>query len=215
MNSLISLLFTLAAITAFAKGKIPEEESQLKFGLQAYNQKNYTNAIIFTEPLINELKLSKQKNIMLAHEIIAMSYCETNQDALGEKHLKAIFDFDQSFVSSLPSSPPCKKWFTSGPKSSALSFTEKSSLWWTLAPLGILQFKKNQSAKAWTFLLTQSLGLSLGVTSYMLFKSSQNKDGTVPNGSHAETYRWLNWIGFGSAGLAYGLNTIDSYRSLP
>lgn len=71
--------------------------------------KHYKEAISKALPLLDSLTLNKIEEIVLAHQILSLSYCETGNKEKAQEHLKALraFSPNEDFRAFAPS-PECK-----------------------------------------------------------------------------------------------------------
>lgn len=71
--------------------------------------KQYKEAISKALPLLDSLKLNKIEEIVLAHQILSLSYCETRNKEKAQEHLKALraFSPNEDFRA-FALSPECK-----------------------------------------------------------------------------------------------------------
>jgi hypothetical protein len=78
----------------------------------------HKQAIDKTLPLLDSLALSNTDEIILAHQILSLSYCETGNKEKAAEHLKALRAFSPSedFRVFNPS-PECQKWLVQESKS--------------------------------------------------------------------------------------------------
>ena len=72
--------------------------------------KQYKQAIDKALPLLDSLQLNKMDEIVLAHQILSLSFCETGNEKKALEHLKALRAFSQKedFRVFSPS-PACSK----------------------------------------------------------------------------------------------------------
>jgi len=211
------LLFWAWVSPAFAKPTVHKSaEEQLKAALLSFKVKRFVSAIRFAKPLLDTLKLSDLEPILLCHEILALSYCEVGQEAAAQKHTQALIDFGLKKTTGLAANPRCTSWLehTLNPPQAQqkLVYRERFSLLKTFTPFGLSQWERGDKITGVSLLVSQTLGLAVGLSGYLLYRLEQNPDGSVPKKNQAETYRLMNWIGFSGAGLSYTLGSLHAYQ---
>jgi len=81
--------------------------------------KKYKQAIDKTLPLLNSLALNDTKEIVLAHQILSLSFCETGNKEKAGEHLKALRAFsDKEDFRSFSLTSDCQKFLTATDASS-------------------------------------------------------------------------------------------------
>jgi hypothetical protein len=96
------------------------DEKTMKILDKAYTNaldKQYKQTIDKTLPLLDSLALSKIEEIVLAHQLLSLSYCETGDKAKALEHLKALraFSPNEDFRA-FNLTPECQKLLSVDPK---------------------------------------------------------------------------------------------------
>jgi len=199
--------------------------------------KEYEQAIKQTQPLLDKLLLDTVEEIILAHRILGVAHCELGDQQQAAEHFQALVAFSPSeSVSKLVSTKPCQTLFdeiragrsTSTAVSKAASSADGSSVetvrttshldtmpmpsqststWKLYVPFGVGQFANGQRAKGLAFASGEVALMGLAISSFLLFQSEKNSDGTFSDPDLASTYRALYWssLGVGIGVMAWGI----------
>ena len=221
---LAALMAILTVEIAFAK----TTRDRLNFANRQVEARRYEQAIRTTRPMLDGLLLDTVEEIILAHRILGVSYCETGDQPNAIKHFKTLLTFSPTEeIKDLVRSKPCAKMYAdlkAGKSHIAVpnappierSIEERTTMgtgverkapspgtWKRFVPYGFGQFANRQNGKGMAFLSTEVAATGLAVTSYILFRSERNSDGTFSNPGKASTYRTMYWSTF-AAGVAIG-----------
>ena len=110
MNKYRLYIFALIVAIPFA---LAADEKNMKVLDKAYMNaldKKFKPAIDKTLPLLDSLQLKTIEEIVLAHQVLSLSFCETGNEAKAKEHLKALraFSPNEDFRAFNPSEK-CKK----------------------------------------------------------------------------------------------------------
>ncbi len=232
--SVIVFGFTLSPV--FAASSTLEKLEQAETQVLA---KEYETAIEISKPLLDKLLLNTVEEIILAHKVLGVAYCELGDHPQARNHFETLLTFSPTeSIQKLVRTNPCRSLFASikrGKKpptkkrkkkpepvpakpTSSLQIqptqpqaeTLSPGLWKRYMPFGTGQFANQEDGKAWAFLGTQVGAIASGVTFYLLFKSEEDPSGSFTHPNRANVYRGLVWGSIGLGAVSTAWGIIDA-----
>ncbi len=196
----------ILGVTVLIQTLYAQYEKSLEKSLKLVRDKKYDGAILRTKKLLDEMVLSKPKDIVLAHKILGVAFCEKRQTIKAKHHFEILLAFSPNEnVKKYCKSSACKTLFASIQqdvmkqndrleKQETKQENAKSNLKYNpyqhWMPFGIGQFYNHDNKKGFWFLGSQLLFLSGAATSYALFVNERNDDGSFSNVGKANAYRY-------------------------
>ena len=221
------LAFPLATLLSLASARAENVEKQLDAAYKQVKSKNYEAAIGRTKPLLDKLLLNTVEEIITAHKILGVSYCELGDQEKASEHFKALVTFSPTetiddlvrtkpcislyaSVQGVPAPavrPPTPKKEEATAKLSAPPAPKERGRWKLYVPFGTGQFFNQERPKGWAFLSTEVLATAAAATTFALFQSEKNPDGTFTDSHRASVYRALFWssLGVGTVTAVWGI----------
>lgn len=106
------LVFVLLGVPTVSTAKALPTQYRLENALKQAKSKNYETAIQKTKPLLDNLKLDTVGEIITAHKVLGVSYCELGDQTKAKEHFKALVAFSpQESIQDLVVSNPCKNLY--------------------------------------------------------------------------------------------------------
>jgi hypothetical protein len=214
MKSQVAICLLLAANVLFARGVTTHE--RLTRAQERLKAKEYSLAVTATKELLDQLALETVEDIVLAHKILGVSYCELQEQAKATEHFEALLSFSpKEEIGDLAPSVRCASLYTQlkNPKGKIVAanpvvipapenspvITKKAttapSSWKLYVPFGTGQFYNRQNTKGWAFLSTETISFGVGFAGLLLFNGSKNTNGTFSDPDAASAYRAMYWGG--------------------
>lgn len=235
----IALLTGLLALPLNA-GAASSTLETLEKAQSQVKDKEYEAAIGQTKPLLDKLFLNTVEEIILAHRILGVSYCELGDHPQARNHFETLLTFSPTeSINDLVSTNPCRTLFASVKNEKAGPLTKQKrrrakkaaqpapvqaaaqpqppkeeplnpGVWKRYVPFGTGQFANNENGKAWAFLTTETLAIASGVTFFLLFKNEEDNTGSFTHPDRANLYRGLVWGSIGLGTVAMSWGIIDA-----
>lgn len=221
----------LASIFIVLTGVFPahamdsQTEAELSLAYTAAKLGKYADAILKTQPLIDQLKLDTVDAIILGNKILAVAYCEVGDLDKSKDNLQSLEAFvpGERFAE-FDLSRACLEFFglkkrlpkkASEPVASPVATPppREPTPWQLSVPFGKGQFYNGDRDKAWAFLSTQAFGVVSMVTLFALFHAEKNADGSFGNTALAKGYKAGFWAAVGITSGAATWGIFDAHRA--
>ncbi len=112
MYRLLSFLTILLLLSIQEIANASTVRSQLEWSRSQIRTKNYEGAIKKTKPLLDRLLLNTVEEIILAHKILGVSYCELGDQGKTTEHFKALLVFSPNeAINDMVATKPCAEMY--------------------------------------------------------------------------------------------------------